>query len=322
MNISILIVALALFGWLSPASAAEGYPNRPITLVVPFAAGGPADTLARLLAERIRPLLGQPLIVENVVGAGGTVGVRRVVQAAPDGYTIGIGNWSTHVVNGAMYRLGYDLLADLEPIVLLPSTPQLLVTNVAVSANNVGELIAWLKSRKASAGTAGAGSASHIGALLFQNIAGADLTMVPYRGTGPALQDLVAGQIDMMLDQSSNSLPHIRDGKIKAFAVTSDRRLEAAPEIPTVDEAGLGGLHVSVWYGLWAPKGTSDAVIAKLNAAVADVLADSKLRERFSAQGQTVPERERQTPAALALLQKAEIAKWWPIIRREGIRGD
>jgi tripartite-type tricarboxylate transporter receptor subunit TctC len=322
MNNTLLIVALAVFGWLSPAPAADGYPNQPITLVVPFAAGGPADTLARLLAARMRSLLGQPIIVENVVGAGGTLGVRRVVQAAPDGYTVGIGNWSTHVVNGAMYKLTYDLLTDLEPVTLLPSTPQLLVTNVAVPANSVDELISWLKSRKASAGTAGIGSASHIGALLFQNIAGADLTMVPYRGTGPAMQDLVAGQIDLMLDQATNSLPHIRDGKIKAFAVTSNRRLETAPEIPTVDEAGLGGLHVSVWYGLWAPKRTPDAVIAKLNAAVADVLADSKLRERFSAQGQTVPERERQTPAALAQIQKAEIAKWWPIIRAAGMKGD
>jgi tripartite-type tricarboxylate transporter receptor subunit TctC len=321
MNKAFLIASLALVGW-APASLAETYPSRPITLVVPFAAGGPADVLARTLAERMRASLGQPVIVENVVGAGGTVGVRRVVQAAPDGYTVGIGNWSTHVVNGAMYKLNYDLVEDLTPVVLLPSSPQLVVTRSGVPANTFAELMAWLRMHKNSAGTAGVGSASHIGALLLQKITGAHLTMVPYRGAGPALQDLVAGQIDIMLDQAANSLPHIREGRIKAFAVTSERRLEAAPEIPTVDEVGLGGLHISVWYGMWVPKATSEAVIGRLNSAIVEILADTTLRDHFAARGQAMPAQELQTPAALARLQKAEMVRWWPIIKAAGIVGE
>jgi tripartite-type tricarboxylate transporter receptor subunit TctC len=317
----LLMAAIATVALLSTASA-QTYPSRSITFVVPSAAGGPADVLARTLAERMRAPLGRSIIVENVVGAGGSVGVRRVAYAAPDGYTVSVGNWSTHVVNGAIYALGYDLLNDLDPVVVLPSSPQLIVTKNALPAKSTSELIAWLQQNKASAGTAGIGSASHIGGLLFQNITDTRFAFVPYRGTGPAMQDLIGGQIDLMLDQPPNSLPHVRDGQIKAFAVTSKERLAAAPDIPTVDEAGLAGLYVSVWYGLWAPKGTPKEIIATLQAAVSDALADPGLRKRFADLGQEVPQRESQTSAALAPLQKAEIEKWWPIIKAANIKGE
>lgn len=316
-----LICALAIFGCFDGACA-QVYPSRPITVVVPFAAGGPTDTLARTLAEQMRASLGQPIIIENVTGAGGSIGVGRVVRAAPDGYTIGIGNWSTHVVNGAIYPLAYDLLSDLEPVALLPSSAQLIVANNAMPAKDLGELIAWLKTNKASTGTAGAGSASHVGALYFQTFTGTHLSFVPYRGTGPALQDLIAGQIDLMFDQSSNSLPHVREGKIKAYAVTSRSRLASAPDIPTVDEAGLAGFYISVWHGLWAPKGTSKDVVAALGTAVGHALADPTLARRLAALGQEIAPQSRQPQQALAKIQKAEIEKWWPIIKAANVRGE
>jgi len=321
MKNAVLVTAIAFAVLVSPARS-DPYPARPVTLIVPFAAGGPADVLARTLAERMRKPLGQAIIVENVAGAGGSVGVGRIVHAAPDGYTVGIGNWSTHVVNGAMYRLGYDLVDDLEPVTLLPSTPQLIVVSSKVPATNAEELVAWLKTHPASAGTAGGGSAGPVGGLLFQSITKTQFAFVPYRGAGPAMQGLLAGQIDLMLDQVPNSLPHVRDGKIKALAVTSSKRLEAAPEIPTVDEVGLKGLYVSVWYGLWVPKGTLKEVVASLNAAAIAALDSPEMRQRLSALGQHVPSRDHQTAAALADLQKAEIAKWWPIIKAANIKGE
>ena len=310
-----------LWGGIAAASA-QVYPSRPITMVVPFAAGGPVDTVARILSEPMRATLGQSIIVENVTGAAGSIGVGRVARAAPDGYTLSIGHWSTHVVNGAIYPLPYDLLRDLEPIVLLPSNPMIVVSKSAVPAKNLNEFVGWIKANegKVSAGTAGAGSATHVAGVYFQNVTGTRFQFVPYRGTGPALQDLVAGQIDFIVDQASNSLQHVRDGKIRAYAVTASARLPSAPDIPTVAEAGLPSLDISVWYGLWAPKGTPKEIIAKLNAAAVQALSEPAVRQRFAELGLDMPPRDRLTPEALAAYQKAEIEKWWPVIKGANIK--
>jgi tripartite-type tricarboxylate transporter receptor subunit TctC len=317
----LLAIALGIALQGIDCCVAWSYPTRPVTIVVPFAAGGPTDTLSRLLAERMREALGQAVILENVPGASGSIGVGRVARAAPDGYTIGIGQWDTHVVNGAIYQLQYDLLKDFEPISLLPSNPQLIVAKNALPAKNLNELVAWLKANpeKASQGTAGAGSAAHVSGAYFQAATGTRFQFVPYRGAGPAMQDLVAGQIDLMFDQASNALPHVQAGKIRAYAVTAKARLTAAPEIPTVDEAGLPGFHVSIWRGFWAPRGTPDDVIGKLNSAVVATLADATVRRRLAELGQDIPAPEQQTPRALAALHRAEIERWWPLIKAANI---
>ena len=323
-NIIKSIVGLACVALFAPAGAvrAETYPSRPITMVVPFAAGGPTDTLARIVGERMRQALGQTIIVENTTGAAGSIAVGRVARSAPDGYTLSIGHWSTHVVNGAIYPLAYDLLKDLDPVALLPSNPQLIVATNGVPAQDLKELVAWVKANqsKVSAGTAGAGSASHVGGIYFEKFTDTHLTFVPYRGTGPAMLDLMAGQINLMLDQSSNSLPQVREGKIRAFAVTANKRLASAPDIPTVDEAGLPGFYISVWHGLWVPHGTPKDVIEKLTAAAQEALADPAVQKRLAELGQEVPPREQQTPEALGAYQKSEIEKWWPIIKAANIK--
>jgi tripartite-type tricarboxylate transporter receptor subunit TctC len=319
---SIASVACAVSFASAGAVCAETYPSRPITMVVPFAAGGPTDTLARIVGERMRQALGQTIIVENTTGAAGSIAVGRVARSAPDGYTLSIGHWSTHVVNGAIYPLAYDLLKDLDPVALLPSNPQLIVATNGVPAKDLKELVAWVKANqsKVSAGTAGAGSASHVGGLYFEKFTDTHLTFVPYRGTGPAMLDLMAGQINLMLDQSSNSLPQVREGKIRAFAVTASKRLASAPDIPTVDEAGLPGFYISVWHGLWVPHGTPKDVIEKLTAAAQEALADPTVQKRLAELGQEIPPREQQTPEALGALQKAEIEKWWPIIKAANVK--
>jgi len=304
------------------AALSQPYPNKPITLVVPFAAGGPTDSLARILGERLRQSLGQTVVIENTTGAAGSIGVGRVARAAPDGYTLGIGHWSTHVVNGAIYPLNYDLLKDLDPVSLLPANPQLIVTKNAVPAKDLKELISWVKENqeKISAGTAGAGSASHVSGAYFQNTTGTKFPFIPYRGTGPAIQDLVSGQLDIMFDQSSNSLPHVQNGKIKAYAVTAPKRLPSAPEIPSVDEAGLPGFYISVWHGFWVPRGTPKEAIDRLAAATQEALADPAVQKRLAELGQDIPPRDQQTPEGLAKHHKAEIEKWWPIIKSANIK--
>jgi tripartite-type tricarboxylate transporter receptor subunit TctC len=315
------IVLVATLAGIASASA-QPYPSRPVTIVVPFAAGGPSDALARILGDRLRASLGQTFVVENVVGAGGSLGVGRAVRAAPDGYTISYGHLGTHVFNGAIYPLQYDLLADFEPVVLLPSNPMVVVSNNSLPAKNLSELIAWLKANqsKATAGTAGAGSGSHIGGVYLQNLAGLRLQFVPYRGTGPALNDLVAGQIDIIVDQASNSMQQIRAGTIRAYAVSDSKRLAAAPDIPTAEEAGLPGFHMTLWNALWVPKGTPSEVIGKLNGAVVEAMADGAVKQRLNDLGLEIPPREQQTPQALGAWHKAEAAKWWPIVRAANIK--
>ena len=299
------------------ASAADTYPSRPITIIVPFAAGGPTDTLARIIGERMRQTLGQTVIVENVTGAGGTIGVGRAVRSPADGYTISIGHLGTHVVNGAIYPLQFDLINDLDPIGLIGSNPMMIVTKNAVPAKDLRELIAWIKanSGKVTAGTAGVGSGSHFSGVYFKNLIGAELQFVPYRGTGPALQDLVAGQIDLIVDQASNSMGHVQGGAIRAYAVTADKRMAAAPQIPTVDEAGLPGFHVTLWSALWVPKGTPKDVIAKLNSALVEAIADASVRKRMNELGLDLYPPEKMTPEVLRAHHKAEADKWWPIIK-------
>ena len=317
----IAIVVAATFGSICSLQA-QVYPSRPITMVVLFAAGGPTDTLARILGERMRVTLGQPVIVENVTGASGTIGVGRVAQAAGDGYTLSIGPWNSHVLNGAVFKLKYDLLNDLEPVALIASNDCVIVSKNGVPAGDLKQLIAWVKENpdKVSAGTGGPGTGTHIAGVMFQNMTGTKFEFVPYRGLGPAMQALMAGQIDLIFDQASNSLPQMRGGTIRAYAVAGKKRLAAAPGVPTVDEAGLPGFHVSVWHGLWATKGTPKEIVAALNRAVVEALADPAVRQRLADLGQDIPVREQQTPEALRAFHKAEIEKWWPIVKAANIK--
>ena len=321
--LKIALVIAAMLGNISPA-AAQAYPSRAINLIVGFSAGGPSDTLARVVAERMGRALGQTVVVENVTGAGGSIGVGRVVRAAPDGYTIGIGHIGTHVVNGAIYHLPYDLLRDLEPVALIASNPQLLVAKNSIPAKDLKELVAWVKANqdKVAIGTGGAGTPSHVSAVYFRNLTGAKVEIVHYRGSAPALQDVIAGHIDMIFDQASSALPQVRAGKARTYAVTAKSRIAAAPDIPTVDEAGLPNFYMAVWHGIWAPKGTPKEVIAKLNSAIVESLADPAVRKRLADLGQEIPPREQQSPQALGAYQKAEIEKWWPVIRSAGISAD
>src|SRR5215210_3757514 len=315
-------IALAALLISGSVAAAQNFPSRPITIIVPFSAGGPSDAMARILAERMKATLGEAVLVENVTGAGGSVGVGRAVRSPPDGYTISFGHLGTHVANGAIYKLGYDLVADLEPVALLPSNPMIIVSKNAVPAKSLKELLDWLKARPApaTAGTAGAGSGSHIAGLYFENVTGIKLQYVPYRGTGPAMNDLVSGQIDLIVDQTSNSIGQVRAGNIRAYAVTADKRLSSAPDVPTTDEAGLPGFHMTLWSGMWVPKDTPKDVVAKLNAAAVDALNDPAVRKQLENLGLQMPPADQLSPAALGAWQKAEIAKWWPMIKAANVK--
>jgi tripartite-type tricarboxylate transporter receptor subunit TctC len=319
-----LTFAVALAAIFAGAAQAQTYPARPITLIVPYSAGGPTDTLGRIMAEHMRTSLGQPITIENVTGAGGSIGVGRVARAAPDGYTLGIGQVSTNGFNGAVYQLPYDLLKDLAPVGLLTTAPMWIIGKGDLPASNVKELVAWLKANqdKASMAAVGWGSASHLCGVYFQNHTGTRLTFVPYRGAAPANQDLVAGQIDLFCPEASNSLPLVKGGKVKAFAVLSKTRWAAAPDVPTMDEAGLPGLYIPFWHGFFVPAGTPGDVIGKVNAAAMAALADPAIRQRLIDMGQEIPPRDQQTPEALRAFQKAEIEKWWPIIKAANIKAE
>lgn len=309
---------------VSPA-AAQVYPSRPITLVVPYPAGGAFDAIARILTEHMKMSLGQPVIIENMGGgATGSTGVGRVAHASPDGYTLSFGIWTTHVVNGAVYALPYDVVKDFAPISLVATAPQVIVSGNAVPATNLRELVAWLKANpdRATLATSGSGSPQHIAGILIQQLTGAQFRFVPYRGAALAMQDLLGGRVNLSILQPTVAMPQVRSGKIRAYAVTAKTRLKTAPDIPTVDEAGMPGVYVSVWSALWAPKGTPNIIVARLNAAVVSALGDPGVRQRLTEIGQEIPPREQQTPEALAALQAAEIAKWWPIINAAHIKAE
>jgi tripartite-type tricarboxylate transporter receptor subunit TctC len=317
----LLAALVAVLGNIASASA-QSFPSRPITVVVPFPAGGGSDLIARIVVERMRASLGQPLVVENVAGASGSIGVGRVARATPDGYTLVSGHWGTHVINGATLNLPYDLRTAFAPVAWLASGQQAIIGKKAMPAEDLRGFIAWLKAHpdEALMGTSGVGSVGHVNGIHFQKVTGTRLRFVPYRGIAPTMQDLVAGQIDMMITSTTDVIPQVRAGTIKAFAVSTDRRVAALPEIPTVDEAGLPGYHTQMWHALWAPAGTPMEVIAKLNAAAVEALADPAVRKRLADIDQDIPPRERQTPAALGTHHMAEIEKWWPIIKAAEIK--
>jgi len=322
-TLATLLLAIASVAMTTKSSCAQAYPARPITMVVGYGVGGPSDTIARIVADRMKSVLGQPIVIENVTGAAGSLGLGRLARAAPDGYTIGLGDWSTLCVNGAIYNLPYDVVKDFAPISMLPSAPQIIVTRAVVPTKNLTELIAWLKMNqsKVSYGTSGIGSPSHVSGVLLQNVTGAKFQLVPYRGAAQVMIDMISGQIDLSMFPATVALQQLRAGNARAYAVTAKTRIPMAPDIPTVDEAGLPGFYISLWFGLWAPKGVPNDVVSKLNAAVVETLADPAVRARIADQGLDIPARDQQTPAALAAFQKAEIEKWWPIVTAANIRG-
>jgi tripartite-type tricarboxylate transporter receptor subunit TctC len=301
---------------------ADSYPSRPITLIVPFGAGGPTDALARILTNRMSQSLGQTIVIENVTGGAGTIAIGRVARAAPDGYTVVIGNWASHVVNSAIYKTPFDYVTDFEPVARLSGNPYIIVGKNALPPT-LPELIAWLKANpdKATEGTGGAGSGQHIGGIYFQKVTGTTFQFVPYRaGSSDVMRDVVAGHIDLSIDQAISSLPYIRQGQLRGYAVCDSKRLASAPDIPTVDEAGAPGVYVIAWYGMWMPKGTPKDVIAKFSAAAIEALADPGVKERLASLGQDIPAPELQTSEALGKHYKAEIDKWWPVIKAANIK--
>ena len=303
---------------------AQTYPSRVITMVVPYPAGGPTDTIARILADRMTVALGQSVIIENISGAGGSIGVGHVARAAPDGYTLSIGHVQTHVLNAATMNLDYDVVNDFAPVSLIADTPIWIISRKSLPADDINGLIAWLKATdgKATAGTVGVGGPTDIAGLIFQKQTGTKFQNVPYRGGAPLLQDMLGGHIDFAFGQAATYLSYVHDGQLKAFAVLSPKRWWAAPEVPTLDELGIPALHASFWHGIWVPKGTPKDVVAKLNAAIREALANPVVQERFRKVGQEIWPAEEQTPEALAAKQQAEIARWTPIIKEAGIKAE
>jgi tripartite-type tricarboxylate transporter receptor subunit TctC len=313
----VIAMTLAAFAGISCVQA-QTYPSRQITLVVPFPPGGSTDVAARIMAERMRAPLGQPVIIENIGGAGGSIAVGRVARAAPDGYTFDIGQWDTHV-GSIIYKLDYDLQKDFEPIGLVSNNPQLMVAKKDLPADNLKDLVAWMKTNPGKINFVNQNAAANVTGVLFEKLTGQKFQYIPYRGAGPAMTDLVSGQVDLLVVQGAVALPQIRGGKIKAIANLSPQRSASMPDIPTSDETGVKGLYMSGWFGFWAPKGTPKDIIAKLNAAMIEALADPAVKARFTELGLDVAPRELQTPEGLAAFQKAEIDKWWPIIKDAGI---
>lgn len=320
------IVGLVLFqtALFVCGAKAETYPSRAITLIVPYPAGGPSDTLARVITERMKTALGQSVIIENVTGAGGSIGTGRVARSAPDGYTLVLGHNQTHVINAVTQNLQYDVVKDFEPVTLVADTPQWLVARKAIPPDDIKSFIAWLKQQdgKATGGAVGVGGPTDLAAAFFQKATGTKFQLVPYRGGGPLVQDMLAGQIDFTFGQAANYLGHVRSGTLKPFAVLAKKRWWAAPDVPTMDEAGVTGLDASFWHGLWAPKGTPKDIIAKLNAAMVETLADETVKKRMADIGQEVWPANQQNPAALAAQQQAEIERWWPVIKAAGIKSE
>jgi tripartite-type tricarboxylate transporter receptor subunit TctC len=310
---AILVVLAGVTG-----AQAQTYPSRPITLVVPFPPGGSTDAAARIMAERMRAPLGQPVVIENIGGAGGSIAVGRVARAAPDGYTFDIGQWDTHV-GSIIYKLDYDLEKDFEPIALVTNNPQLMVAKNDLPANTLGELVSWMKANPGKINFVNQNAAANVTGVLFENLTNQKVQFIPYRGAGPAMTDLISGTVDLLVVQGAVALPQIRAGKIKAIANLSPQRSASMADIPTSDESGVPSLYMSGWFGFWAPKGTPKDIIAKLNAATVEALADPALQKRFSDLGLDVAPRAQQTPEGLAAFQKAEIDKWWPIIKSAGI---
>jgi len=324
MKNRVLALAFAAIVSFAGGALADDYPSRTITIVVPFPAGGPADAIARVVAEPMRTVLKQTVVIENVPGAGGNIGTGRVVRAAPDGYTVGIGQWSTHVVNQITYSLPYNVLTDLEPVALLTITPQMIIARKDFPAKDAKELVAWLKANpdKAAAATVGAAGGAQVSAMYFQNASQTKFRFIPYRGGHPAMIDLVAGRVDLMFDMAANAFNQLRSGGIKGYAVMAKSRWHGLPDVPSVDELGMPGLHVAYWHAIWAPKGTPKPIVAKLNAAIQHALADENARKRFAQLGQDIMPKDQQTPEALAAYHKAETEKWWPIVRAMGLKAN
>ena len=318
-----LLVAFA-FVTFAVAAQAQSYPNRPITVIVPFPPGGPTDAIMRNLGERRRQSLGQPLVVEYVTGAAGTVGTGRAARAAPDGYTIICGHFGTHATNAAVYPINFDVVKDFAPISLLPINPYLIVGKKALPADNLRDFMTYVKTNpgKINMGHPGVGTGPHLLAILLQNAAGGRMNYIPYRGAAPAMIDMIAGQIDLMVDQVQNSFQHLRAGSIKALAIASPTRNASVPEIPTVDEAGAPGLHMSLWYGFWAPANTPKEIVARLNAAVVEAMADPAVSKRLTDLGMEIPPRDQQNPEGLLARQMADIARWTPVIRANNIKAE